>query len=79
MDDYEHIDLDEIDFAPVEEMGERLALLSLEEAHDLLRLLLAVAAEDGALSRGGEPDREGDRRAGPLGELTARPPAGRGG
>jgi uncharacterized protein DUF6417 len=50
MDGYEHIDLDEIDFAPVEETGERLALLSLDEAHDLLRLLLAVAAEDGALS-----------------------------
>ncbi|MFE0513681.1 DUF6417 family protein [Streptomyces sp. NPDC058964] len=49
MDDYEHIDLDEIEFAPVAETGERLALLSLEESQDLLRLL-AAAAEVGTLS-----------------------------
>lgn len=50
MDGYEHLDLDEVDFAPVEAIVERLALLTLEEGRDLLRLLQAVAAEDGALS-----------------------------
>ncbi|GGJ70527.1 DUF6417 family protein [Streptomyces brasiliensis] len=48
--DYEDLELDEIDCAPVEATGERLAVLTLEEAHDLLDLLQAVAAEDGQLS-----------------------------
>ncbi|KAF3469965.1 DUF6417 family protein [Streptomyces sp. Tu 3180] len=52
MDDYEHLDLDEIDFAPVDHTAERLALLTLEEAHDLLRLLLTIAQEgEGPLSQ----------------------------
>jgi hypothetical protein len=50
MDGYEHLDLDEIDFAPVSATVERLPLLSLEEAHDLLRLLLTVAQEEGPAS-----------------------------
>ena len=54
MDDYEHLDLDEIDFAPVEGTVQRLALLTLEEAHDLLRLLLTVAQEDGPVSPGAD-------------------------
>ena len=52
MDDYEDLGLGGIDFAPVEGTAERLALLTLEEAHDLLRLLLAIAQEgEGPLSR----------------------------
>ncbi|MET8031069.1 DUF6417 family protein [Streptomyces avermitilis] len=43
MDDYEKIDLDEFVFAPMEHTTERLALLTLEEAHDVLRLLLMIA------------------------------------
>lgn len=35
---------------PMEHIVERLALLTLEEAHDLLRLLQAVARDDGLLS-----------------------------
>lgn len=46
MDNYDHLDLDEIDFAPMDGHAERLALLTLQEAHDLLQLLLAIA-EDG--------------------------------
>ncbi|MFJ9822319.1 DUF6417 family protein [Streptomyces sp. NPDC101151] len=48
MDDYTR--LGEIDFAPREQTDERLALLSLEEAHDLLRLSLVVAAEGSGMS-----------------------------
>ncbi|MDQ0605249.1 hypothetical protein QF037_009594 [Streptomyces canus] len=40
MDDYDHLDLVEIDFAPLEGAAERLALFTLEEAHDVFRLLL---------------------------------------
>ncbi|MER5881181.1 DUF6417 family protein [Streptomyces sp. NPDC001910] len=43
MNDYEQFDLDEVAFASMEDTAERLALLTLEEAHDLLRLLLMVA------------------------------------
>ncbi|MGX1916135.1 DUF6417 family protein [Streptomyces phaeochromogenes] len=50
MDDCDPLDLDAADFAPGEDTAERLALLTLEEAHDLLRLLQAVAGEDGPLS-----------------------------
>lgn len=50
MDEYTDIDLDDVVFAPGEYTTERLALLSLEEAHDLLRLLLAVAHDGGELS-----------------------------
>ncbi|MFI6661220.1 DUF6417 family protein [Streptomyces sp. NPDC050523] len=38
------------DFAPVEDTVERLALLTLVEAHDLLGLLLTVVQEDGPVS-----------------------------
>ncbi|PWJ04749.1 hypothetical protein DKG34_25615 [Streptomyces sp. NWU49] len=52
MDDYEDLDPGGIDFAPVDRTAERLALLTLEEAHDLLRLLLAIAQDgEGPLSR----------------------------
>jgi hypothetical protein len=51
MDAYDHLDLDEIDFAPVEHTTKRLTLLPLEEAHDLLRLLVAVAQAGGLMSR----------------------------
>ncbi|MFD9463116.1 DUF6417 family protein [Streptomyces sp. NPDC060027] len=50
MDDYDHLDLDAIDFAPVDDTTERLALLTLEEAHDLLRLLLTIAQDGHPLS-----------------------------
>ncbi|MEU6497688.1 DUF6417 family protein [Streptomyces sp. NPDC046984] len=50
MDAYDHLDLDEIDFAPVEHTTERLAVLSLEEAHDLLCLLVMVARASGPMS-----------------------------
>ncbi|MEU8653724.1 DUF6417 family protein [Streptomyces sp. NPDC048737] len=50
MDDYAHLDLDEIDFASVDHAAERLALLTLAEAHELLDLLLAVAQAGGPLS-----------------------------
>ena len=49
MDAYDHLDLDEIDFAPVEHTTKRLTLLSLGEAHDLLRPLVAVVG--GLVSR----------------------------
>ncbi|WP_333739896.1 DUF6417 family protein [Streptomyces sp. IBSBF 2806] len=48
MDDYDHLDLDDIDFAPVEHDTQRLPLLTLDEAHDLLRVLRTVALEGGA-------------------------------
>ncbi|MFI0091840.1 DUF6417 family protein [Streptomyces bobili] len=57
-DQLQSIDLDDIVFAPGEYTTERLALLSLEEAHDLLRLLLAVTHDGGELSA------EADRRLG---------------
>ncbi|MFE9679376.1 DUF6417 family protein [Streptomyces sp. NPDC006259] len=50
MDDYEHLDLDEIDFAPVEYDEERLPLLTLGEAHTLLRVLRHVALESGPVA-----------------------------
>ncbi|WAX82199.1 DUF6417 family protein [Streptomyces sp. KMM 9044] len=52
MDGYEHIDidLDEILSARTE-TAERLALLTLEEAYDVLRLLVTVPQEGGPLSR----------------------------
>ncbi|GHB68186.1 hypothetical protein GCM10010377_68880 [Streptomyces viridiviolaceus] len=52
--DLDRLDLDEIDFAPMD-TAERLALLTLEEAHDVLRLLVTVAQEQGPMSR--EADR----------------------
>ncbi|GJF24793.1 DUF6417 family protein [Streptomyces sp. HO565] len=59
MDDYEHIDLDESDLAEIlsrpMETAEHLALLTLEEAYDVLHLVVTVAQEDGPLSR--EADR----------------------
>ncbi|KOV70072.1 hypothetical protein ADL00_09900 [Streptomyces sp. AS58] len=65
-DDYEHDELDDIGFAPVEHTVERLALLTLEEAHGLLRLLRAVARQDGPVSP------EADRL---VRELAARIPS----
>lgn len=47
MDGFEDMDLDEIESAPVEGAGERLALLTLEEAHDLLDWLRQSAAGSG--------------------------------
>ncbi|WP_331724028.1 DUF6417 family protein [Streptomyces sp. NBC_00005] len=66
MDDYDPLDLDKVDFAPLKGTVERLALLTLEEAHDLLRLLLTVAQEDGPVSP------EADRLAR---EIAARIPS----
>ncbi|OQD51653.1 hypothetical protein BM536_038950 [Streptomyces phaeoluteigriseus] len=55
MDDYAHLELDEIDFAPVEYDEERLPLLTLGEAHALLRTVAReggpVAAEADGLSK----------------------------
>ncbi|MEU6323657.1 DUF6417 family protein [Streptomyces sp. NPDC047009] len=51
MDAHDHLDLDEIDFAPVGHTTKRLTLLSLEQAHDLLRLLVAVAQAGALMSR----------------------------
>ncbi|KUN17662.1 hypothetical protein AQJ11_38060 [Streptomyces corchorusii] len=48
VDGYEDLDLDEIDFVPMETEGERLPLLTLQEAHDLLNWLRLVTAEGGA-------------------------------
>ncbi|MEU9671290.1 DUF6417 family protein [Streptomyces bobili] len=50
MDDYEHLDLEEVDFAPVEYNQERLPLLTLGEAHALLRVLRTVAGEGGPVA-----------------------------
>ncbi|KRD17893.1 DUF6417 family protein [Streptomyces sp. Root264] len=55
MDGYDHLDLDEIDFAPVEHDVERLRLLTLGEAYDLLHVLRTVAQEGGTVA--GEADR----------------------
>ncbi|MFD0215041.1 DUF6417 family protein [Streptomyces hirsutus] len=64
MDDYEHLDPDESEYAPVDHTAQRLALLPLEEAHD--RLLLTVAQEEGPMSP------EADRLAK---EIAARIPS----
>ncbi|WP_406390108.1 DUF6417 family protein [Streptomyces sp. NBC_00882] len=48
MDDYAAID--DMDFAPLPDTVERLPVLSLDEAHELLDLLRVVAQEDGLLS-----------------------------
>ncbi|MGW0969893.1 DUF6417 family protein [Streptomyces sp. NPDC002516] len=47
MDNYDHLDLD---FAPMDDCAERLALLILQEAHDLLQLLLTIAQDGHPLS-----------------------------
>ncbi|KQX70402.1 hypothetical protein ASD48_40305 [Streptomyces sp. Root1310] len=39
MDGYEPLDLDEIDFAPMEHDAERLRLLTLDEAYELIQVL----------------------------------------
>jgi hypothetical protein len=49
MDD-DSLDLDSVGFAPGELTAERLVLLTLAEAHDLLRLLQTVAQEEGPRS-----------------------------
>jgi hypothetical protein len=54
MDEYEHIDVDGLEFAPVEHTTQSLALLSLEEAHDLLGILVTVPAEGEPMSAGAD-------------------------
>ncbi|MGW2856975.1 DUF6417 family protein, partial [Streptomyces sp. NPDC001215] len=49
MDDYDPLGLDDLESAPVERTMERLALMSREEADDLLRLLATVAEQGGPL------------------------------
>ncbi|MEU3290578.1 DUF6417 family protein [Streptomyces longwoodensis] len=66
MDDYDPFELQDSDFAPVEGTASRLPLLTLEEAHDLLRLLVTVAQE------GGPASAEADRLAK---EIAARVPS----
>ncbi|MFF8932385.1 DUF6417 family protein [Streptomyces longwoodensis] len=66
MDDYDPFELQDSDFASVEATASRLALLTLEEAHDLLRLLVTVAQECGPVSA------EADRLAK---EIAARVPS----
>ncbi|MEU5116634.1 DUF6417 family protein [Streptomyces longwoodensis] len=66
MDDYGPFELQDSDFAPVEGTARRLALLSLEEAHDVLRVLVTVAQEGGPVSA------EADRLAK---EIAARVPS----
>ncbi|WP_406357318.1 DUF6417 family protein [Streptomyces sp. NBC_01635] len=66
MDDDEHLGPDESEYTPVDHTAQRLALLPLEEAHDLLRLLLTVAQQEGPMSP------EADRLAK---EIAARIPS----
>ncbi|MEU5256308.1 DUF6417 family protein [Streptomyces longwoodensis] len=66
MDDYDPFEFPDSDLAPVEATASRLALLTLEEAHDLLRVLVAVAQEGGPVSA------EADRLAK---EIAARVPS----
>jgi hypothetical protein len=66
MNDYSHLDPDEVNFAPLEATAERLALLTLAEAHDLLRLLQSVAKEGSPVAA------EADRLAR---EIAARIPS----
>ncbi|MFJ9025978.1 DUF6417 family protein [Streptomyces sp. NPDC102259] len=51
MDGYEPLDLDEIDFAPVEHDTERLRLLTLDEAYELVQVLRTAAEEGGAAAQ----------------------------
>ncbi|POX63557.1 hypothetical protein C3492_10410 [Streptomyces sp. Ru62] len=48
VDGYGNVDVNEIEFAAMEAAGERLPLLTLQEAHDLLHWLRRIAAECGA-------------------------------
>ncbi|WP_063803967.1 DUF6417 family protein [Streptomyces canus] len=64
MDDYAAID--DMDFAPLPDTVERLPVLNLDEAHELLDLLRAVAQEGGPLS--GPADRM-------IREISARVPS----
>ncbi|MFK4122343.1 DUF6417 family protein [Streptomyces longwoodensis] len=66
MDAYDPFELQDSDFAPVEAPAARLPLLTLEEAHDLLRVLAAVAQEGGPVAA------EADRLAK---EIAARVPS----
>ncbi|WTW49992.1 hypothetical protein OG613_45070 (plasmid) [Streptomyces sp. NBC_00015] len=70
MDGYEHLDLDEIDFAPMEHDTERLRLLTLDEAYELIQVLRTAAEEGGGGRAGCGPPGAGDRRAHPVEELT---------
>ncbi|MFF8941906.1 DUF6417 family protein [Streptomyces sp. NPDC014864] len=47
MDSNEDLELDEIDFASLEGVGERLPLLTLDEAHNLLDWLRDVVTDGG--------------------------------
>ena len=47
MDHDDNTPFDDVDFAPVEAETERLPLLTVDEAHGLLRTLLAVAEQGG--------------------------------
>ncbi|MFE2579225.1 DUF6417 family protein [Streptomyces sp. NPDC059378] len=47
MDDYDPLDGDSTLFAPLADTAQRLAVLTLEEAHDLL---VAVAQDGGSMS-----------------------------
>ncbi|GHD52561.1 DUF6417 family protein [Streptomyces galbus] len=78
MEGYDPFELQDSDFAPVEATASRLPLLSLEQAHDLLRVLVTVAQEGGPVSPEGGPAGQGDRRTRPVGELSiqAQPGAG---
>ncbi|MFD7935302.1 DUF6417 family protein [Streptomyces sp. NPDC059755] len=64
MDGYEHPDLDEIDFAPMEYDTERLRLLTLDEADELIQVLRTTTEE------GGSAAQEADRLAREIGALT---------
>ncbi|MFD7935305.1 DUF6417 family protein [Streptomyces sp. NPDC059755] len=64
MDGYDH--LDEIDFVPVEHDAERLRLLTLNEAYDLIGMLRMVA------QKGGTTALEADRL---MREIGARTPS----
>ncbi|MER5604377.1 DUF6417 family protein [Streptomyces sp. NPDC002265] len=50
MDDYDALDGDSALCVPLADTAQRLAVLTLEEAHDLLALLVAVAQEGGSMS-----------------------------
>ncbi|MER5598318.1 DUF6417 family protein [Streptomyces sp. NPDC002265] len=50
MDDYDPLGGDSTLFVPLADTAQRLAVLTLEEAHDLLALLVAVAQEGGSMS-----------------------------
>ncbi|MFD5813980.1 DUF6417 family protein [Streptomyces sp. NPDC127038] len=46
-ENYDHLDLDDVDFAPLDDVAERLTP---QEAHELLQLLLTIAQDGHQLS-----------------------------